>query len=198
MKTYDYDELYPGRFLKAGNFKGREVTLTITAVDLEELEDKKGKKGKGVLSFERTKLQLVLNRTNGECLKGMFGRATAKWIGKRVTFYPVTVEAFGAPTLAIRVRGSPDIPTDLRIICHIGQQGAVSVTMKRTGVPAKAAATPAQPAAPPAPQPPAEVAPVPSSGEPPPDVPLPGAGLGLGEVPFDDEAGLDGGDDQPF
>jgi hypothetical protein len=132
-KDYDYDQRFPGRFLKSGEFQGRDATLTIRDIDLEEMEERKGVKTKCILSFRETKKQLVLNRTNGECLKGMFGRATRDWIGKRVTFYPATVEAFGAPTLAIRVRGSPDIARDLEVTCKVGRQGDVRVTMKRTG-----------------------------------------------------------------
>ena len=33
----DYDLLYPGRFLKSGEFEGKDRTLTITAVRVEEL-----------------------------------------------------------------------------------------------------------------------------------------------------------------
>lgn len=164
---YDYDQLFPGRFLKSGEFKARDATLTIKDVELEELEDKRGKKMKCIVSFENTPKQLVLNKTNGECLKGMFGRAVKGWIGKRVTFFPITVEAFGSPTLAIRVRGSPDLAADKEISIKVGTNPAATVTMKRTGPKAKPAAAPApaavaaQPTAPP-------------SAEPPPDMVLPG------------------------
>ncbi len=47
----------------------------------------------------------MLNRTNGECLKAMFGRDTGEWIGKRVTLYPAEYQG----ETAIRVKGSPDM-----------------------------------------------------------------------------------------
>ena len=51
-KPTNYDELYPGRFLKAGLLKNQKVTLTIKDVDLEQLEDNTGKpKGKAISSF---------------------------------------------------------------------------------------------------------------------------------------------------
>jgi hypothetical protein len=165
---YDYDQLFPGRFLKAGEFKGKDVTLTLSRVDLEEMEDRKGHKTKCIVTFRETKKQLVLNRTNGECLKGMFGRKVGEWIGKRVTFGPSTVEAFGAPTLAIRVRGSPDLPRDTEITCKVGRQGDVRVMMRRTGQQQGANGK-----APPPPPPP------PQMEEPPPFDPV------TGEVPFD-------------
>lgn len=154
---YDYDQLFPGRFLKAGLFNGKHATLTIADVRLEKLPDSKKKKdvGKGVISFRETELELVLNKTNGECLKGMFGRRTGQWIGRRVTFYPETVKAFGSKKLAIRVLGSPDLPKDAEIQLQLGQE-VETVVMKKTQEPKgggkKAAASkPAQQPSPPAP-----------------------------------------------
>ena len=63
-KPVDWDELYPGRFLKAGDFKGKPVTLTISEVRLEELVGDKGPQVKGVISFKQTEKQWALNKTN--------------------------------------------------------------------------------------------------------------------------------------
>lgn len=150
---FDYDQLYPGRFMKAGEFQNRDVTLTISKVELEEMEDRKGKRPKPILTFNGTAKQLVLVKTNGECLKGMFGRRVSDWVGKRVTFYPAKVEAFGEETLAIRVRGSPDIANDLEITLNLGQKSR-KVTMRKTGQKPAAAAPAAQPASAAAPPPP--------------------------------------------
>lgn len=110
-KPADWDELYPGRFLKAGELGDRKVTLTIASVDTEELEGDKGKKVKGIIAFERTPRQLALNRTNGVCLREMFGRKLDAWPGKRVTLF--AAEWNGEP--CIRVWGSPDITSDMSI-----------------------------------------------------------------------------------
>jgi len=134
MADYDYDELFPNRFIKAGLLKGKAVTLTIAGVEIESMPDKKGKNGekkKGIVSFKERELELVLNKTNGECLKGMFGRKTGAWIGKRVTLYPRMVDAFGAQELAIRILGSPDIAQDMRIDLNLGQKRS-SAVMKKT------------------------------------------------------------------
>lgn len=110
----DYDELFPGRFLKAGLFKGRPVTLTITGVDMVELpEDDGSTRMRAVVGFQETDKGLVLNRTNAECIKAMFGRKVPDWIGKRVTFVPEEVR-FGRKTVpAIRVQGSPDLEREV-------------------------------------------------------------------------------------
>lgn len=118
-KPVDYDQLYPGRFLKAGLFKGKNVTMTIVSVDIEALpQEKGGDRVRGILSFKETKMQLVLNKTNGECMRAMFGRKPQEeWLNKRVTFAPEK-DRFGREVVdAIRIVGSPDIsePIDVEI-----------------------------------------------------------------------------------
>jgi hypothetical protein len=128
----DFDQLFPNRFLKAGEFKGKDVTLTVAAVDVEELEGDKGKQVKGIITFKETKKQLVLNKTNGLCLRGMFGRDTGAWVGKRVTFWPAPID-FGDAEIAIRVRGSPDLEADLEIEIKLARKKARTVKMFKTG-----------------------------------------------------------------
>lgn len=133
----DFDELYPGRFIKAGDLKGRDVNLTITKVHVEELEGSK-KQSKGVISFRETPKELVLNRTNGECIKALFGRKLADWIGKRITIYPAAIQSDLAD-LAIRVRGSPDIANDVTFTLSLARKRPRPVTLKKTGTNGKAA-----------------------------------------------------------
>ena len=148
----DYDQLFPGRFIKSGEFKGRDVTLTITDIRTEELpQDKGGMRVKGILSFSGTKKEWVLNRTNGECLKGMWGRDTGEWIGKRVTLWPAPFQSsFGDGAegdTCIRVRGSPDLTEDKRIEIRLPRKKAITVTMRATGKKAAAGKAPAPEAA---------------------------------------------------
>ncbi len=143
----DFDLLYPGRFLKSAKFKKGDrfvdVTLTIEKVFVEELEGDKGKKQKGIVAFVGKTLQLVLNRTNGEALKAMFGRETDNWHGKRVTLWamPFTDSFTGEQTTAIRVRGSPDIAADKTFMLRLARKSPVAVKLLKTG--AKTAAVPA-------------------------------------------------------
>ena len=138
---YDYDELFPGRFLKSVEFKGRAVTLTIATVETEKLpERQKNKprpgekpkpvyKTKGIIGFKETDRTMVLNRTNGECFKAMFGRRTADWIGKRVTLYPAPYE----DTTCIRVKGSPDLSTpSIEFSLELPQKRPQTVTLVNT------------------------------------------------------------------
>jgi predicted YcjX-like family ATPase len=151
----DFDELYPGRFIKAGDLKGRDVTLTIAKVQVEELEGSK-KQMKGIVSFKESPRELVLNRTNGECIKALFGRKLAEWVGKRITIYPAAIQSDLAD-LAVRVRGSPDIAADVTFMLSLARKRPRSVTLKKTGAGGKAAPqTSSEPE--PEPQPEKEVA----------------------------------------
>jgi hypothetical protein len=127
QKPTDWDELYPGRFLKAGEFKGKKVTLTIAAVELDELEGDKGKKVKGVLSFEKTDKQLALNKTNGICLKEMFGRKVQDWVGHKVTLYAGQWNG----DECIRVWGSPELAEDRTITVQLPRKRPIEMVMHK-------------------------------------------------------------------
>lgn len=140
MKGLDYDALFPGRFIKAGDFKGNDVTVTIANVRIEDLpNDAGGNKVKGIIGFEGKKKEWVLNRTNGEALKAMWGRDTGDWIGKRVTLYPAPFNG----DLAIRVRGSPDLEKPLDYELKLPRKRPQKQRLLVTGKNGKAAPPPA-------------------------------------------------------
>ncbi|HET9109065.1 MAG TPA: hypothetical protein VFN79_17955 [Steroidobacteraceae bacterium] len=126
QKPVEYDQLYPGRFIKAGELLGRKVTVTIADVDLEELmgDDNKPKQ-KAALTFKETPKQLVMCKTNGISIKAMFGVKLAEWIGKRVTLFPDTWN--GEP--CIRIWGSPDIERDIEVEISLPRRRPFKKTM---------------------------------------------------------------------
>jgi hypothetical protein len=133
-KPVNYDELFPGRFMKAGLLGGKPVTLRIAAVDKEAFpQDDGSTKVRGYLSFEKTELQLKINSTNGQCLRAMFGDNVQEWVGKRVTFKPDRDKMAGAPVDCIRIAGSPDLPGPLTVEIKLPQRRARSVTLQKTG-----------------------------------------------------------------
>jgi hypothetical protein len=134
-KPKTYDDLYPGRFLKAGNFDGRKVTLTVKDADLEELEGEDGTKPKAIIRFAETPRALVACKTNGLCIREMFGSSLAGWIGKRVTLFPS--EWNGEP--CIRVWGSPDIERDMDVVVRLPRRKPFTMTMHATTTPATTA-----------------------------------------------------------
>lgn len=130
-KPVDFDQLYPGRFIKAGELLGKKVTLTITDVDVEDLmgEDNKPK-AKATLTFKETEKQMVMCKTNGICIKAMFGKKLSDWVGKRVTIFPDTWN--GEP--CIRVWGSPDIERDMDVEIALPRRRPFKKTMHRVAL----------------------------------------------------------------
>lgn len=126
-KVTDWDELYPGRFLKAGELKGQRVTLTVRDVDTEALVGDDGtEKVKGFLMFVERPKQVVLNKTNGLCLRAMFGRKLPEWTGKRVIFY---ADKWNGED-CIRIWGSPDIPEPLDVEIKLPRRKPFTMRMR--------------------------------------------------------------------
>lgn len=142
-KPVDFDQLYPGRFLKAGELLGRKVTLTMTSIDIEELEGEGGKKVKATITFKETEKQLVCCKTNGICIKAMFGKTLAAWVGKRITIFPDTWN----DEPCIRVWGSPDLAEEIEVEVALPRRRPFKKTMHRTvkGGGGQAAGAPATP-----------------------------------------------------
>lgn len=137
-----WDEMFPGRFIKAGLFVPMfgtdKPTLTIKDYDLEALPDDDGNdKPAGILTFVETPMQFKLNKTNGDCLKAMFGKVLKTWLGKRVTW---CIERDrdpggqkGAMCDAVRVFGSPDIDSDMSVTIKLPKRKPKERQIRKTG-----------------------------------------------------------------
>jgi hypothetical protein len=104
--------MFPTDFIAAVELKGREVTLTITSVKIEQVRMAGGaKQPKPVLTFERTKKKLALNKTNAGTIAELYGSEAEKWVGHPITIYPTTTQ-FGRETVpCIRVKDTRPKPT---------------------------------------------------------------------------------------
>lgn len=97
--------LFPSKYISAIEFQGRDVTLTIAGIKIEELKLRGGgKETKPVLSFKGTKKQMVMNKTNASSIAEMYGPAAEKWVGCKVTFYPARTQCGRETVDCIRVR----------------------------------------------------------------------------------------------
>ena len=113
------DLLYPSQYLAASDLKGRDVTLTISRMEHEQLYRKGGgKEWKWVLYFRemeqrhkkdprKPNKRLVLNKKkHPDAIAAIYGNETNDWIGKRITLYP-TKDNFGNKLVdCIRIRES--------------------------------------------------------------------------------------------
>ena len=125
-----YDQRHPGRFIKAGEFDGKPVTLTIAAVETTELEEEDGTAAfESIVTFSEKghggrRLQFVMNKTNDQCISAMFGENDEGWIGKRITLYPaVDTSGKSASGRCIRVQGSPDIKQPIEATVKLSMGG---------------------------------------------------------------------------
>jgi hypothetical protein len=110
FKPGSYEELHPGRFLKAGHLLGEPRTLTIASFEAEVMGIKKGQADiKGIIGFREIRLQYASQKTNHVLLQALFGSSPEALIGKRVTLCPAK-DTFGRDVVdAVRVAGSPDM-----------------------------------------------------------------------------------------
>lgn len=126
-KPTSYDQLYPGRFIKAAELLGKKITLTLADVELDELQGDDGKKVKCIVSFKETEKKLVACKTNGLSIKEMFGKNIADWLGKRITIFEDIWN--GEP--CIRVWGSPDIAEEIEMTITLPRRRPFKKTMHK-------------------------------------------------------------------
>ena len=95
----DLNELYPSKWIKASDLKGRQVTVTIDRVEVESL----GNEMKPVVYFKGRDKGLVCNKTNGLMLAEICGSSnTDDWPGHSVTLFSQKVQFEGRLTDAVR------------------------------------------------------------------------------------------------
>jgi hypothetical protein len=143
-----YSEMYPGRFLKADALKGRKVTLTIKAIEGDDLIGENNKtKQEWLVKFGERPLEFVLNKTNAFCLSRMFGGDPHAWVGHKITIYP-TKTKFGKEDVdCIRIWGSPDLTEDMEITVPQGRKKRWEAVMHAVKVASTNGHTPAPPTA---------------------------------------------------
>ena len=100
MKTAD---IYPSTFLKHSDIPAAGVTVTIAKAEMSLLGQGEDQENKLVLSFNDTKKQLAVNKTNLKTITKLWGDDTDLWIGKPITLVTREVDFAGEATLAIRV-----------------------------------------------------------------------------------------------
>jgi hypothetical protein len=105
----DFRSMYDSNYLYAFDLKGRDVAVTIKDVKVAKLrssDKNKPEQKKPVIHFKESHDErgLVLCKTNGKLIAGIYGNDTDAWLGKRITLFPARVEAFGATVDAIRIR----------------------------------------------------------------------------------------------
>ena len=97
--------MYPSKYVAVEDLRGRDINVTISRVVPEKLKTNDGKTKKAwLIYFEKADKPLICNVTNARTIARLYGTEAEQWIGKRITLYPTTCEAFGQTTTCIRIR----------------------------------------------------------------------------------------------
>lgn len=95
---------FPSKYLRAADLDGRQVTVSIDRVVMEDVGDDDAKP---VLYFVGKEKGVVLNKTNASNISLIYGDETDDWHGKPVTLYEAMVDFQGRSVAAIRIKGPP-------------------------------------------------------------------------------------------
>lgn len=94
------DAAFPSTYLKAADLQGRNVTVIISHVRMEDVGDDH----KPVLYFQGKEKGLALNKTNSNNISVLYGYETDDWTGKPIELFEAQVDYQGKSVPAIRVR----------------------------------------------------------------------------------------------
>jgi len=129
-----FDQLFPGRFIKAGEMHGKPVTLTLKSIYLDDLEKEDGTtKAQAVATFVEIKREWAVNRTNASALRAMWGDDTDAWLGKRVTLFPEPdTTGMSESGVCLRVKGSPDIAKTITATIKLPRRRPMQRKLEKT------------------------------------------------------------------
>lgn len=98
----DINEAFPSKYLKASDLQGRQPTVTISHVVMEEVG--KDKDRRPCLYFVGKEKGIVLNKTNAANITNAYTSNTDAWVNRSVTLFTVWTDFQGQSVEAIRVR----------------------------------------------------------------------------------------------
>ena len=98
------NDAYPSQFLTAEDLDGKDITITIAEIELEEIGQGHDKSKKLVIGMTGKKKRFVVNKTNANTIAKVLGSDdTDDWLGQRITIGPREVEFQGNMVWSIRV-----------------------------------------------------------------------------------------------
>jgi len=93
---------FPSKYLKAADLPmGREVTVTIDSMQMEQLDDNQDRP---VCYFRGKSKGLVLNSTNASTISVVYGDETDAWVGRPLVIFNTTTMYKGQRVACLRVR----------------------------------------------------------------------------------------------
>jgi hypothetical protein len=106
-------EVFPSKYLKAADLQGRNVTVEIKHVELEEVGS--DRETRPVIYFVGKDKGLVLNKTNADVIGAIAGDETDDWVGVKIVLFETMASFQGKPMPAIRCKLAPQKPGGTRL-----------------------------------------------------------------------------------
>lgn len=94
------NDVFPSKYLKASDLKGREVTVAMRELVMEKIGDDT----KPILYFMNKEKGMVLNKTNSMNIAIAYGPETEAWAGHSITLFASWVDYQGKQVQGLRVR----------------------------------------------------------------------------------------------
>ena len=96
------NDSFPSKYLKASDLGGRQVTVKIDRVEIEEVG--RDQERRPVLYFIGKQKGVVLNKTNANKLASAYGQDTDEWADREVILFEAMVDYGGDTVPAIRMK----------------------------------------------------------------------------------------------
>jgi len=93
-------DIFPSKYIKADDLKGRDVPVTISHAEMEKLGDDQ----RLVLYFQGKDKGMVCNKTNFGRIAYLYGDETDEWEGKPIMLTSEFVEFQGKTVKGLRVK----------------------------------------------------------------------------------------------
>ena len=107
------NDLYPSKYLSAGDLKGKRLQATVTKVEIEEFLNDGEKQLKPVVHFKQKIKPFVANKTNVNIMAKLLGEDTDDWANKTVGLRMELVPFRGKLTELIRVTEPDELNDEL-------------------------------------------------------------------------------------
>ena len=98
------DDLFPSKYLKAADLKGRPLVVEIAEAPTEVFKAGDRNDRKTVLHFHGRVKPLPLNMTNWDAVADIAGDGTDHWPATKIDVFPTTTEMKGKIVDCIRIR----------------------------------------------------------------------------------------------
>ena len=97
------DEMFPKPHITADDLN-KPYELMIQRVEKREMRPNGAVVENWVVLFNKAKKYLILNKTNGSIIAGLYGPHTDSWIGKKIVLFRTKVKVKGKMRDVVRVR----------------------------------------------------------------------------------------------